>query len=77
VFRYRETPEQSANRPYTVWGYPVVPALFILAAIVLLVFSLADEPRNSLIGSAIILSGIPLHYYLKRRRAHEQQPTTT
>jgi APA family basic amino acid/polyamine antiporter len=77
VFRHRETPEQSANRPYTVWGYPVIPALFILAAIVLLVFSLADQPRNSLIGSAIILGGIPLHYYLKRRRAHEQQPTTT
>jgi APA family basic amino acid/polyamine antiporter len=68
VFRSRETPEEAANRPYSVWGYPVVPALFIVAAVVLLVFSLADQPRNSLIGTGIILLGIPLHYYLQRRK---------
>src|SRR6267142_1882401 len=68
VFRRRETAAEKANRPYSVWGYPVVPALFILAAAVLLVFSFADQPRNSLIGTAIILLGIPLHYLLQRRR---------
>jgi APA family basic amino acid/polyamine antiporter len=66
VFRRRDT----ANaRPYSVLGYPVLPALFILAAIVLLVFSFADQPRNSLIGSGIILLGIPLHRFLQRNRA--------
>jgi APA family basic amino acid/polyamine antiporter len=64
VFRRRETAAEAANRPYSVWGYPVVPALFIVAAIALLVFSFADQPRNSLIGSGIILMGIPLHYFL-------------
>jgi APA family basic amino acid/polyamine antiporter len=68
VFRRRETPTERANRPYSVWGYPVVPAIFIVAAVVLLVFSFADQPRNSLIGTAIILLGIPLHYYLRSRR---------
>src|SRR5216683_2961855 len=68
VFRRRETAAEKANRPYSVWGYPVVPALFIIAAAVLLVFSFADQPRNSLIGTAIILLGIPLHYVLQRRR---------
>ncbi len=68
VFRRRETPAEAANRPYSVWGYPVVPAVFIAAAAVLLVFSFADQPRNSLIGSAIILLGIPLHYILKALR---------
>jgi APA family basic amino acid/polyamine antiporter len=67
VFRRRETAAEKANRPYGVWGYPVVPALFIIAAAVLLVFSFADQPRNSLIGTAIILLGIPLHYLLQRR----------
>jgi APA family basic amino acid/polyamine antiporter len=66
VFRRRET---AATRPYSIWGYPVVPALFILAAIVLLVFSFADQPRNSLIGTAIILLGIPVHFLLQRRSA--------
>ena len=65
VFRRREP---ASARPYSIWGYPVLPALFILAAIVLLVFSFADQPRNSLIGTAIILLGIPLHYLLQRRR---------
>ena len=64
VFRRRE----DAVRPYSIWGYPWVPALFILAAMVLLVFSFADQPRNSLIGSGIILLGIPLHFFLQRSR---------
>jgi len=35
---------------------------------VLLVFSFADQPRNSIIGTGIILLGVPLHYLLQRRR---------
>lgn len=63
VFRHREP---DTPRPYRVTGYPVVPALFILAAIVLLIFSFADQPLNSAIGAAVILCGIPL-YFLQRR----------
>jgi APA family basic amino acid/polyamine antiporter len=66
VFRRRDAP---GTRPYSVQFYPVLPALFIAAAIVLLVFSFADQPRNSLIGTAIILAGIPLHYLLQRKRS--------
>ena len=65
VFRYREP---DTPRPYRVTGYPVVPALFILAALVLLVFSFSDQPRNSLIGTAVILAGIPL-FYLRAHRS--------
>jgi APA family basic amino acid/polyamine antiporter len=64
VFRHREP---RANRPYRVTGYPVVPALFIAAALVLLVFSIMDDPRNSLIGMAVILCGIPVHYLFRRQ----------
>ncbi|MEO6806144.1 MAG: amino acid permease [Edaphobacter sp.] len=64
VFRRRDPGSQ---RPYSIWGYPVVPALFIVAAAVLLVFSFADQPRNSLIGTIIILLGVPLHLLLQRR----------
>ena len=65
VFRRREP---TAVRPYSVWGYPLLPLLFIAAAIVLLVFSFADQPRNSIIGTAIILLGIPLHYWFQARK---------
>jgi APA family basic amino acid/polyamine antiporter len=66
VFRIRE-PE--TPRPYRVTGYPVVPALFIAAALVLLVFSFMDQPRNSIAGAAVILCGIPLHYLFQRRKS--------
>jgi APA family basic amino acid/polyamine antiporter len=58
-------------RPYSIWGYPLLPALFILAAAVLLVFSFHDQPRNSMIGTAIILLGVPVHYLLQGRSRPE------
>ncbi len=64
VFRHREP---NAARPYSIWGYPALPVYFILAAVVLLVFSFADQPRNSVVGTAIILLGVPVHYLLQRR----------
>jgi APA family basic amino acid/polyamine antiporter len=65
VFRSREPDE---TRPYRIWGYPALPVLFIVAAAVLLVFSFADQPRNSVIGSGIILLGIPLHFLLRSKQ---------
>lgn len=64
VFRRREP---HIERPYSVWGYPVLPLLFIAAAVVLLVFSFSDQPLNSIIGTVIILCGIPLHYAFRRK----------
>ena len=66
VFRAREP---DANRPYRVTGYPVVPALFILAALVLLVFSFVNQPRESIAGALVILCGVPVHYLFQRSKA--------
>jgi len=68
IFRIREP---QTPRPYRVTGYPVVPALFVLAALVLLVFSFADQPLNSTIGAGVILCGIPVHYLYQRRIAQQ------
>jgi APA family basic amino acid/polyamine antiporter len=65
VFRHRDDP---AKRPFSMIGYPMLPIVFILAAAVLVVFSIQNDPRNSLAGVAVILLGIPLHFLLKRRR---------
>ncbi len=75
VFRHRETAEQRANRPYSVWGYPVIPAVFVVAAAVLLVFSIIDQPRNSLIGTGIILLGIPLFRVFRPQAVLESRPS--
>lgn len=64
VFRKRDP---AAVRPYSVPLYPVLPAIFVLCAVVLLVFSVVDQPMNSGIGAIIIALGIPLYYLLRRR----------
>jgi APA family basic amino acid/polyamine antiporter len=74
VFRRRDA-AQGLTRPFSMWGYPVLPAIFILAAAVLVVFSIVDQPRNSLAGAAVILLGIPLHRLLQRRRRTAEHTT--
>jgi basic amino acid/polyamine antiporter, APA family len=64
VFRRREP---NANRPYRVWGYPVVPMLFVLASAVLLYYTFTDNLLNSAMGSLVILVGVPVFYYFRRR----------
>jgi len=56
-----------APRPYRTWGYPVVPALFLLisAAVVVNVFVMSFT--KSLIGLLIILAGLPLYAFTKAR----------
>jgi basic amino acid/polyamine antiporter, APA family len=50
-----------------MWGYPALPTLFITAAAILLVYSYQSNLRNSLLGTAIILAGVPLFYFFKRK----------
>ncbi len=66
VFRRREP---NAPRPYRVWGYPVVPVLFVLASALLLYYTFTDNLRNSALGCLAILAGIPVFYGFARRRA--------
>jgi amino acid transporter len=62
----RRRPEM--ERPYRTWGYPVVPALFLLGALLLLGNYLVSETRAFVIDVGLILLGIPA-YYLWRRLA--------
>jgi APA family basic amino acid/polyamine antiporter len=65
VFRRRDP---NTPRPYRVWGYPIVPALFVVASAVLLYYTFTDNLRNSALGSLVILSGVPVFYFFARRR---------
>jgi APA family basic amino acid/polyamine antiporter len=56
-----------AYRPYKVWGYPVIPAIFILFCIGLFFNTIITRPRESVIGLTLILSGIPVFYLLRRK----------
>ena len=65
IFRRREP---GAVRPYRVWGYPIVPALFVLASAILLYYTFTDNLLNSAIGCLVILAGVPVFYHFRRRR---------
>jgi basic amino acid/polyamine antiporter, APA family len=56
-----------AHRPYKVWGYPVIPAIFILFCIGLFFNTIITRPREAAIGMILILSGIPVYLLLKRK----------
>ena len=56
-------------RPYRVWGYPWIPAAFVISAAVVLVASYIGNLRGSLMGTALILAGLPLFHWLKRNHA--------
>jgi APA family basic amino acid/polyamine antiporter len=66
VFRKREP---NASRPYRTWGYPVVPALFVLVTIYLIIFTIINAWLQSMIGLAIIAAGLPVYWYFSRRNA--------
>jgi APA family basic amino acid/polyamine antiporter len=68
IFVHRRRGTQESAATFRMWGYPVLPALFIAAAAVLLVYSYQSNLRNSLLGSAIIAGGIPLFYFFKRKQ---------
>jgi basic amino acid/polyamine antiporter, APA family len=57
-----------AHRPYRTWGYPVVPALFVLVSAAFVANTLRERPTESLWGLALIALGIPAYLFWRRRR---------
>jgi basic amino acid/polyamine antiporter, APA family len=64
ILRRRE-PER--ERPYKVWGYPFVPAIFVLFCLSLIVITFFSRPREAFLGLVLICSGIPVYFYLRYR----------
>jgi basic amino acid/polyamine antiporter, APA family len=56
-----------APRPYRVIGYPVVPAIFILFCIALIINTLISKPYEALIGTALMLTGLPFYFYWNKK----------
>jgi APA family basic amino acid/polyamine antiporter len=68
IFRWREP---QAARPYRMWGYPVLPALFVAVAAALLGYTFWNNRPNSWYGVLVILAGIPVFmYFSAKRRRH-------
>jgi APA family basic amino acid/polyamine antiporter len=66
VFVLRRTrPDQP--RPYRVWGYPVVPVVFILTAMAFVLNTLFERPMESLWGLGLLALGLPAYFFWRRK----------
>ncbi len=57
----------NAERPYRMWGYPVVPALYLAATGWLMINTLLATPGRALAGLGVVALGFPLYWYYARR----------
>lgn len=60
--------EPNAERPYKVWGYPVIPALFVVFCAALIVITCINHPREAGLGLVFMATGVPL-YFIWRKKA--------
>jgi basic amino acid/polyamine antiporter, APA family len=68
VFRLRKQ-RPNAERPYKTWGYPIVPAFYLLGASTILLVLLFYRPTTTWPGFAIVIVGIPVYFLVRSRSA--------
>jgi APA family basic amino acid/polyamine antiporter len=71
IFRLRRT-QPDAERPYRAFGYPVVPALYILGAGLILLMLFVYRPATTWPGLVIVLLGLPVYFLWRRGTAAKQ-----
>jgi basic amino acid/polyamine antiporter, APA family len=64
IMRYKEP---QLERAYKVWGYPVIPAFFLLFCLALVVITFFTNPREASLGVLLMLTGIPFYIYWNRK----------
>jgi APA family basic amino acid/polyamine antiporter len=71
VLRHRQPDEP---REVRAWGYPLMPALFVMASALIVANAVWRSPGTSAAGLAIILAGLPLYVVFRRSpRAGERR----
>jgi len=66
--------EPGMERPYKAFGYPVLPAIYIVLALVFCVALIIQKPVYATWGLAIVLAGIPIYYVAVSRRQAANGP---
>ncbi|HEU4561516.1 MAG TPA: amino acid permease [Longimicrobium sp.] len=49
-------------RPYRTAGYPLIPAVFLVAIVAMMANALLERPATTLLGAAIVAAGVPIYF---------------
>jgi len=49
-------------RGFSIWGYPVIPAIFILSSVAIIANQMISDPLESMFGLALVLVGLPVYF---------------
>jgi APA family basic amino acid/polyamine antiporter len=66
LFVLRFTRPQEKRR-FRAWGYPVAPALFVLASLGMVANAVWESPASSGAGTILLLAGVPVYLWFARR----------
>jgi APA family basic amino acid/polyamine antiporter len=53
---------------YRLWGYPVVPIVFIVASLAIVAMTIRANPGDSIVGLGMVLAGLPVYFLWARPR---------
>ena len=60
---------------YRTWGYPIVPAVFIVASLIIVINQIVRTPIEALTGLGIVALGVPVYYLvIARARPNQGRP---
>jgi APA family basic amino acid/polyamine antiporter len=72
-FRAREPRQGRADIRFRMPGYPAGPILFMLAALYVVIGSIASNPVNAVKGTALMALGVPVFLFWDKRRAERAE----
>ncbi len=70
LMRLRRRPE--LTRDYAIWGYPVLPVIFVVAALLVVVNQIVANPAETLTGLGLVLAGLPVFYLWAKPHDHRR-----
>ncbi|HTD52175.1 MAG TPA: amino acid permease, partial [Thermoanaerobaculia bacterium] len=69
LFRRRIPSEGRESGAFRSPGHPILPALFVAAALLVVASAVYSNPRRSAIGAALLATGVPVYFVFARRRS--------
>jgi APA family basic amino acid/polyamine antiporter len=63
--------QPDADRPYKAFGYPIIPALYIIGAAVILIVLFIYQTTATWPGLLIVLTGVPVYFIWRNTETPE------